>query len=125
MTGLPTQNLTVTVQMGDTAIFVADDAGRLLAPPSAEERAGIAAVLAQAAARLAMMPPMEPAEPFHATVSALAGNLERVSTDDAVALGRELADRLTEVADLMRAGSSLVAQTAIASGERALGAIEH
>jgi hypothetical protein len=119
------QALSVVVSLGDTAIFVADEAGRVLAPPGAEDRAGIAAVLAQAAARLAMMPPTEPTEPFHDTVAALAGNLERVGTDDAASLGRELADRLTEVADLMRAGNALVMQSAIAIGQRAMGATEH
>ena len=114
--------MSVTVTVGDTAVFVLDAAGRILAPPGAADRTIIAGALAQAAAQLAMLPATEP---FETTIATLAGNLERIGTEDASALGQELADRLSDVAALMRAGSSMVAQNAIAAGERALGAVEH
>jgi len=120
------QPLTVTVHLGETAIFVTDEAGRTLAPPGAEERAGVAAVLAQAAARLAMMPPAEPdAPPMEATIQSLGEHLGAIGTPEAVALNHEFASRLSDITNLMRTATSFIAANAIAAGERAMGATEH
>ena len=129
MKEISAQALTVTVHMGDDVVFVADEAGRTLAPPGAEDRAGIAAVLAQAAARLAMMPPCEPQAqdlpPFHDTIDMLAERLGLIGTDQSTAVSMMLTERINAVAETMSLANTLIAETAVAPGERARGVAEH
>ena len=118
--------LTVTVLQGETVVCAVDSGGRVLAPPSAADRAIIVSALGQAIAAVATLPPDEPpGPPMEATVAVQADHLREIGTDQAVAVMDLLAERLGAVAEAMRLANSLIAANAIAAGERAMGAVEH